>query len=87
MLDENRQLRNFRTQRPDGTTIPDEYGARQTMASTLRAIGKWHKEQGKSSKEVTPELRRVYAAVDRLTEHPIMEIKMQAENTRQTFFR
>jgi hypothetical protein len=87
MLDEDRQLRNFRVQLQDGTLVPDEAAARLTIVYALRALADWHKKQADHSKEVTPELATVYAAVDKLASNPIMEIKTQAENTRKVFFR
>ena len=56
MLDEDRQMHNFREQLPDGRLVPDETAARMTMIYALRAIGEWHKKQ--ASKEVSPELRQ-----------------------------
>jgi hypothetical protein len=87
MLDEQRQLRNFRVQLQDGQVAADEAAARLTMIYALRAIADWHKKQQERAKEVPPELTRVYAAVDKLAGSPVMEIKAQAENTRHTFFR
>jgi hypothetical protein len=87
MLDENRQLRNFRVQLPDGKVVPDETAAHMTMLSALRAITEWHKKQTSRPNETPTALTQVYAAVDRLTDNPLMEIKSQAANTRQVFFR
>jgi hypothetical protein len=87
MLDENRQLRNFRVQLQDGHMVPDEGAARLTMVSALRAVADWHKKQKVKPTNVPVELAGVYAAVDKLADHPVMEIKAQVENTRKTFFR
>jgi hypothetical protein len=87
MLDEDRQMRNFRVQLESGSAVPDEAAARLTMVAALKAIGQWHKKQANGNKAKAPELVEVYAAVDKLASSPIMEVKMQAENTRQTFFR
>jgi hypothetical protein len=86
MLDENRQMRNFRVQLQDGKEVPDEAAARLTLLSALRALTDWHKKQTEK-REVTRDQARVYAAVDRLYESPILEIKTQADRTRKTFFR
>ena len=86
MLDEDRQMRNFRAQLQDGSAVPDEAAARLTVVTALKAIGQWHKKQANGNKEKSPELAHVYAAVDKLASSPIMEVKMQAENTKQTFF-
>jgi len=87
MLDEKHQMKNFHVQLQDGTVVPDETAARMTMIYALRGIADWHKKQEAGHKEVTPELARVYAAVDQLSAHPVMEIKTQAENTRKVFYR
>jgi hypothetical protein len=87
MLDENRQLRNFRVELQDGKVAADEAAARLTMVYALRAIADWHKKQQDRPKEVAPELAKVYAAVDKLASNPVMEIKTQVENTRKVFFR
>ena len=87
MLDENRQMHNFREQLPNGQVVPDEAAARLTVVSALRAIGEWHKKQENKAKDVSPELLQVYAAVDKLAASPVMEIKTQVENTRKVFFR
>jgi hypothetical protein len=87
MLDEHRQLRNFRVQLQDGQMVSDEGAARLTIVSALRAVGDWHKKQKARPSNVPSELANVYAAVDKLANHPIMEIKTQAENARLSFFR
>ena len=87
MLDENRQMHNFREQLPTGEVVPDETAARMTMVSALRALADWHKKQSKGTKVEAPDLLQVYATVDKLAGSQVMEIKTQAENTRVLFFR
>jgi hypothetical protein len=87
MLDEPRQLQNFREQLADGRSLPDEGAARMTMIAALRALADWHKKQEDKTKETSPDLAKVYMAVDKLAASPIMEVKGQAENTRKLFFR
>jgi hypothetical protein len=79
-------MHNFRVQLQDGSVVPDEAAARLTVVYALKAIAEWHKKQA-SRQEVPPALAKVYAAVDKLADSPIMEIKTQVENTRQVFFR
>jgi hypothetical protein len=86
MLDESRQMHNFRVQLRDGRLVPDEAAARLTVLSALKAIAEWHKKQT-AGKEASPELAPVYAAVNKLAGNPVMEIKSQAENTRKLFFK
>ncbi len=88
MLDEDRQMHNFRdSARRWPRPSPNEAAARTTVLAALRATADWHKKQARDRPTVSPELRQLYAAVDKLTSSPIMEIKSQAENTRKLFFR
>lgn len=87
MLDEERQMRNFRVQLQDGKNVPDESAARTTMLVALRAIAEWHRKQASGDREVSAELAKVYAAVDRLAQSPLISLKTEAEKTRKTFFR
>jgi hypothetical protein len=87
MLDENRQMRNFRTQLPDGADVPDETAARTAVLSTLKALAEWHRQRSASTTTVSGELRRVYEVVDRLAESPIPELSKEAQKARETFFR
>jgi hypothetical protein len=87
MLDEKQQLSNFLVQ-PDGQEIFDDAAARARIVSALRAIAAWHEKHKADPKhEVPPELREIYAAVDKLAESPYVELKTQAEKTRGSFFR
>jgi hypothetical protein len=45
MLDEGRQLRNFRTKLSDGRDVADETAARLTVIATLRAVQELHRKQ------------------------------------------
>lgn len=87
MLDEDRQMHNFRELRGDGRAVPNEAAALTTVLAALKATAEWHKKRANNRPEVSPELQKLYAAVDKLTASPIMEIKLQAENTRKVFFR
>lgn len=85
MLDENRQMCNYRVTLQDGKVAADETAARQNVLIALRALAQWHKKHDK--KQVTSDLDRVYSAVDGLAGSSILEIKAQAEKTRGTFYR
>jgi hypothetical protein len=85
MLDEHRQMCNYRVQLQDGHVASDETAARQNLLIAMRAIAEWHKRHAKVS--VSDDLARVYFAVDGLAQSPILEIKTQADRTRVTFFR
>jgi hypothetical protein len=82
MLDDKLQLRNF-TDPEAGAKKgePDEAAARSTVLETLKAVAEWHRKQS-GAIAVTPEMRGVYAQIDRLAEMPTY--KDEAERTRQT---
>ena len=86
MLDEPQQMRNHQTKLPDGQEVYDEAAARSNMVSALRALAVWHEKQT-NKPTAPPALREIYAAVDKLAESPINELKEQAQKTRGTFFR
>jgi hypothetical protein len=88
MLDEKLQMRNYLTRNRDGQDVYDEASARANMISALKAIALWHEKQNADAKRViSPELLDIYTIVDKLTESPFGELKIQAENARKTFFR
>jgi hypothetical protein len=88
MLDENQQMRNYRVRHPDGHDVYDEAAARSNMISALKALTAWHEKQPTAARSaLPPELREIYAQVDRLTESPFPELKLQAEKARATFVR
>jgi len=85
MLDEKRQMRNFRVQLDDGRTVPDEAKARETVLLALRALADWHHKQKNG---VPSEVKTtIYPLVDQLATSPVAQLKVQAENTRSTFAR
>jgi hypothetical protein len=87
MLDEQRQMRNFRAQLDDGRNVPDEAKARETVLSALRALAEWHGKQ-KAAPPPSAERDAVYAQIDRLAAvSPIVQVKVEAEKTRSTFIR
>jgi hypothetical protein len=85
MLDEQRQFRNFRVRLDDGRLVTQEGAARQIIIGALKDLATWHKEQ-KAPVPPSDELRSVYAAVDKLSQSEIHELRVQAEKTRGTFF-
>jgi len=87
LLDERRQFRNFRVRLQDGRLVPDEAAARQIILRGLQALAEWHKKQDRAKGKVSDALAKGYAAVDKLTESPVLELRAQAEKTRATFFR
>jgi hypothetical protein len=82
MLDESRQLRNFTDPEAGAKkTEPDAAAARSTVLEALKGVADWHRKQT-GAIAVTPEMRSVYAQVERLAEKPAY--KDEAERTRQT---
>jgi hypothetical protein len=91
MLDQERQLHNFPAKLAGATILPDEEAALRTLHATLTAIADWHKKQAAAkaaAKAAVPsELQLVYADVDRLAQSDNTPIRVQADRTRQLFFR
>ena len=88
MLDEKQQLRNCLERGKDGRDIYDEPVAHATMVSAMKAIAAWHeKHKADPTHDVTTELREIYSAVDKLAESSSVELKVQAEKAKATFFR
>lgn len=87
MLDPQQQRRNFVTLK-SGQIIPHEEDALRTVHSALAAIADWHKKQDRAESPAIPaDLQLVYAQVDRLVETGNTMLRVQADRTRQTFFR
>ena len=84
MLDEDRQMKNFRAKLQDGREVPDEAAARRTVLSALKAVLEWHKHKAavQAVGPSDPGLQRVYAAIDKLAHSPNLVVKTEAENAR-----
>jgi hypothetical protein len=87
MLDEKRQMRNFRAPLEDGRTVPDEAKARETLLSALRALADWHARQKDAQPPPDEDRNAVYAMVDQLAASPIAQLKIEAEKARGGFIR
>jgi hypothetical protein len=88
MLDQDQQRRNFPAKLSGGQIIADEESALRTVFTTLGVIAEWHKKQVPAAGSSLPhDLQLVYAQVDRLAESDVTQIRVQADRTRQTFFR
>jgi hypothetical protein len=86
MLDEPRQMRNFRAPLDGGGSVPDEVAARRTILSTLKALAEWWQklpadDRGRVAGE--PAWREVRQEVDRLAGSPNLVVKSEAERTRK----
>ena len=70
MLDEPKQLKNFRARLKDGRDVPDENGARSAIVTTLKAVVSWHKKLDvrHALRDNTQDLDRVYGAMRKLAE-------------------
>jgi hypothetical protein len=85
MLDENKQLKNFRVKLKDGRDVPDETGARKTVLNALKAIAEWHKklDVARAYGRENRSLKKVYAVVADLAENsPNAVVRQEAERTR-----
>jgi hypothetical protein len=88
MLDEKQQMRNQRLRLEDGRDVYDEAAARAYMLSALKAVAAWHeKRKAEGKAEASQELREIYTIVDGLADSPFVELKLQADKARATFFR
>jgi hypothetical protein len=87
MLDEKRQRSNNRVRHPDGREVVDEANVREVMVAAVRAVAAWHEKQADKKTEVSSELREIYVIIDKLSESPFGELKIQADKARATFFR
>jgi hypothetical protein len=83
MLDEERQMKNFRARLHDNREVPDEAAARRTVLNALKAVAEWHKHKGaaQAAGPSNPGLQRVYAAIDRLRHSPNLVVQTEANNT------
>jgi hypothetical protein len=84
MLDEQRQMRNFRSPLADGRTVPDEAAARRTVLNALKAVRDWHHhaEAVKAVGPDSPQVKALYAAVDRLADSPNAALSSAAQELR-----
>jgi hypothetical protein len=85
MLDEQRQMCNFRAKLANGQEVADESAARRTILDTLRALVEWHKvhKSRRWRDQGAPELRKVYAAIDRLTHSTNETLRDEAVKTKK----
>jgi hypothetical protein len=85
MLDEDQQMRNFRVRLGDGKEIANEYKARRTVLLGLKAFADWHKhKEAVRAVGDSPELQRVYAAIDKLTTSTNDVVRKEAESVKKT---
>jgi hypothetical protein len=88
MLDENKQLKNFRLKLKDGRDVPDEAGARKTLINTLRAVAEWHRKLD-VAKAFGPDykpLQKLHAAIDNLAANGSNRVvRLEARRTQETY--
>jgi hypothetical protein len=72
MLDEDQQLRNFRTKQDDGRETADETGARTTVISALQSAQEFHRKEPKT------DLAGLKEPIDKLTRSPNATVSVQA---------
>jgi hypothetical protein len=84
MLDEPKQLKNFRAKLKDDKNVPDENGARSAILTTLKAIVAWHEKLDvrRAYQSRQEDLRKVYAAIERLAaKSPSIVVRQEAQRT------
>jgi hypothetical protein len=89
MLDEDQQMRNFQATLPGGQQVTDESAARRTVLNALNAVVLWHRHPDavRAIGPDTPQLRKLYDAIDRLAQSPNLVVRTEAENTRKALGR
>jgi hypothetical protein len=86
MLDEERQLHNWRVVLADGRQVANEGDAYQTVVVALKSLTRWHRhfDAVHAVEQSNPTaLNQVYQAVDRLTKSANLVVRTEAEKTRQ----
>lgn len=73
MLDEDQQLRNFRSKLDDGREVPDETGARTTVIGALQAAQELRRKQPQM------DLSGLREPIDKLTRSPNATVALQAK--------
>lgn len=76
ILDEDKQMRNFRVKLKDGTEVPDESAARTIILSALKAVAELH------AKRPSLDLSPLSPAIDKLAESPVVMLRAEADRTR-----
>ncbi|MCI0682863.1 MAG: hypothetical protein L0Y71_12240 [Gemmataceae bacterium] len=87
MLDEERQLCNFRVTLTKGQVVANEQDATRTVLNALAAVAEWHKKQDPATAPVSADLLLVYDQVDRLAQSGNTLVRVHADRVRQGFFR
>lgn len=82
MLDEEQQMRNRPTRLHDGRIVPDETAARRTVLQGLKAVSTWHKNVTAVRAADSEGVRRLHAAVEKLTGSGNLVVKTEAEKVK-----
>jgi hypothetical protein len=81
MLDEQKQLKNFRAVGKNGRDVPDEAAARRTVINALKAVALWHEKPeviARVRQRAPKELEAIYQAVAKLTESSVVDLRNEA---------
>jgi hypothetical protein len=83
MLDEDRQMRNFRTRLKDGRDVANETRALNEIIVALNATALWHKHADvvEAVGSENPDLEKLYRAVDKLTRSSNNVVRARAQAT------
>jgi hypothetical protein len=80
MVDEDQQLRNFRTKTDDGREVVDDNGARTTVIGALQAVQDLHRKQPQV------ELSPLKAPIEKLTHSSNPTVAVQAKQALLALF-
>ncbi len=80
MLDESRQMRNFRTRLADGRNVPDEAAAYQEVLIALKAVAEWRKNSTAVHAVGLdhPDMHKLRQAVEKLVQSPNNVVRIRA---------
>jgi hypothetical protein len=84
MLDEDRQMKNFRIQLKDGRDVPNEGEARMAVLSALKAVHDWHKHSKavEAAGRDSAALQALYQGIDKLMQSPNRVVSTEAKKVR-----
>jgi hypothetical protein len=83
MLDEERQMRNFQARLVDGRLVADAGAAGQEVVIALKAVSEWHRHADavQAVGAASPQLQKVYQAVQKLTQSTNNVVRTRAQET------
>jgi hypothetical protein len=84
MLDENQQGRNYPVLLQDGKLVVNEAGVQEVILVGLKSVREWHKHPNAvAAHKGDPQLAKILAAVEKLTESSNTVISGEARNVQK----